>query len=1157
MLHARRALFVLISVVALVAGFAPAAFARPGMAAASPSAATATAARASAGVNTAPAAAASQSLGYWLIASDGGVFSGGDAAFHGSTGAIHLTRPIVGIGATSSGNGYWAVASDGGIFAFGDAAFHGSTGAIHLNKPIVGIAPTPSGHGYWLVASDGGIFAFGDAAFHGSTGAMHLNQPIVGIASTPSGHGYWLVASDGGIFAFGDAAFHGSTGAMHLNQPIVGIGSSPSGDGYRMVASDGGVFSFGDAVFYGSTGAMHLNQPIVGMASTASGHGYWFVAKDGGVFSFGDAGFFGSAGALSLTSPIVGMVATAPVPNPTKLAFSTQPGDSTGGSNLATQPVVTVEDASGAPAAHDSSAVKLALTTPGGATLACDSNTQAAVAGVATFSGCAIDLAGTYTLTATDGTLTAAVSETLTVAVGPAAHLHFATEPTGAVHGVALTAQPVVRVEDAGGNLVTAGATSVVTLALTLPLTGTPALTCTTGQTRTTASGLASFTGCAIDTIGDYTLTATDPGLTATVSTQVEITNIASQLAFTTEPSVAATGGAVFAVQPVVTVQDSTGHTIVADTRSITLTITAGATVPCTVNPKAAVAGVDAFAGCRIDASGSYTLTATSGFTVVSTGVTITVGAAAKLAFTTQPGDSTGGIAFTQPVVTVQDLGGNTVTAGTASAVHLAITGSPVGAALTCTPSTNNMTTAAGVATFVGCAINLQGSYTLTATDGTLTSAASVAHPVITVGAAAKLGFTTQPGDSTGGVAFSQPVVAVQDLGGNTVTGVAATAVHLALTTPGNATMTCTPGTNSINTVNGVATFVGCAIDRPGSYTLTATASGLTTTVSGAHPVIAVGAVTHLVFATAPVGSTGGVNFGTEPVVTQDDAGGNVVTTANTITLTLTAAAGATLTCTSGLAVATVAGVATFAGCKIDLASSRTLTATATTGGFTVASVAVVTAVGAAAKLGFTTQPGDSTGGVAFTQPVVAVQDLGGNTVTGVAATLVHLAITTPAGAVMTCTPGTNDQTTATGVATFVGCAITLEGSYTLTATATGLTTTASVAHPVITVGPAVAVKFVLAPVGSTAGVNFPTQPHVAIVDAGGNTVTTDTTSIRLVLTGTGGGVLTCTTNPLGATGGVSVFAGCKISATGSYTVTADDPTEPGLGSIGSPVTIS
>ncbi|MEO7837614.1 MAG: PKD domain-containing protein, partial [Acidimicrobiales bacterium] len=90
--------------------------------------------------------------------------------------------------------GYRLVASDGGIFAFGSAGFFGSTGAITLNKPVVGMATTPNRLGYWLVASDGGIFAFGDAKFKGSTGAIRLNQPIVGMSATPSGDGYWLVA---------------------------------------------------------------------------------------------------------------------------------------------------------------------------------------------------------------------------------------------------------------------------------------------------------------------------------------------------------------------------------------------------------------------------------------------------------------------------------------------------------------------------------------------------------------------------------------------------------------------------------------------------------------------------------------------------------------------------------------------------------------------------------------------------------------------------------------------------------------------------------------------------------------------------------------------------------------------------------------------------
>jgi hypothetical protein len=40
--------------------------------------------------------------------------------------------------------GYWLVASDGGVFTFGDAAFFGSTGGMALREPIVSIARNPA-----------------------------------------------------------------------------------------------------------------------------------------------------------------------------------------------------------------------------------------------------------------------------------------------------------------------------------------------------------------------------------------------------------------------------------------------------------------------------------------------------------------------------------------------------------------------------------------------------------------------------------------------------------------------------------------------------------------------------------------------------------------------------------------------------------------------------------------------------------------------------------------------------------------------------------------------------------------------------------------------------------------------------------------------------
>jgi SpoIID/LytB domain protein len=228
--------------------------------------------------------------GYWLAASDGGVFSFGNAGFHGSMGGRHLNEPIVGMAATPNDEGYWLAASDGGIFSFGDAQFYGSMGARHLNKPIVGMAATPDGKGYWLVASDGGIFSFGDAKFYGSMGARHLNKPVVGMTSSPTGKGYWLVASDGGIFSYGDADFHGSTGAMVLNEPVVGMARNAAGSGYWLVARDGGVFSFGTAAFQGSLPGLGVSEDtVVGLLPTSTGFGYLIVCGDGKAYAAGDA----------------------------------------------------------------------------------------------------------------------------------------------------------------------------------------------------------------------------------------------------------------------------------------------------------------------------------------------------------------------------------------------------------------------------------------------------------------------------------------------------------------------------------------------------------------------------------------------------------------------------------------------------------------------------------------------------------------------------------------------------------------------------------------------------------------------------------------------------------------------------------------------------
>jgi hypothetical protein len=88
----------------------------------------------------------------------------------------------VGMVPTPDGGGYWLVASDGGIFSYGDAQFYGSAGALPLVQPIVGMAAMPDGSGYWFSAADGGLFNYGAAPFDGSGTGLGLGR-VVGMVT--------------------------------------------------------------------------------------------------------------------------------------------------------------------------------------------------------------------------------------------------------------------------------------------------------------------------------------------------------------------------------------------------------------------------------------------------------------------------------------------------------------------------------------------------------------------------------------------------------------------------------------------------------------------------------------------------------------------------------------------------------------------------------------------------------------------------------------------------------------------------------------------------------------------------------------------------------------------------------------------------------------
>ena len=504
----------------------------------------------------------------------------------------------------------------------------------------------------------------------------------------------------------------------------------------------------------------------------------------------------------------------------------------------------------------------------------------------------------------------------------PRRKLVFTTEPGGGAGGSSWTNQPVVSVEDSGGNVVTT-ATNSITLAIASGPTGAaPWPAPLTLRQRSTAwppsPGVRSRARPAA-TPSDASATG---GLTGT-STPFNITaGAASQLVFTTEPGGGA-NAAVWGAQPVVTVEDASGNVVTTATSSITLAITsgpAGAALGCTTNPKAAVNGVATFAGCEIaGTAGSYTLgaSATGGLNGTSTSFAISVGAASQLAFTTEPGGGTnGGVWIAQPIVSVEDSGGNVVTTATNS-ITLAIASGPTGGGtLACT--TNPKAAVNGVATFAGCEITGKtGPYTLRASATGLSGTSTPFN--ITAGAASQLVFTTEPGGGANAAMWgAQPVVTVEDASGNVVT-TATSSITLAIASgpTGGGTLACT--TNPKAAVNGVVTFAGCEITgKTGPYTLGASATGGLTGTSTQFNITA-GAASQLVFTTEPGGGANAAMWGAQPVVTVEDASGNVVTTAtSSITLAIASGptGGGTLACTTNPKAA-VNGVATFAGCEI------------------------------------------------------------------------------------------------------------------------------------------------------------------------------------------------------------------------------------------------
>jgi hypothetical protein len=193
---------------------------------------------------------------------------------------------------------------------------------------------------------------------------------------------------------------------------------------------------------------------------------------------------------------------------------------------------------------------------------------------------------------------------------------------------------------------------------------------------------------------------------------------------------------------------------------------------------------------------------------------------------------------------------------------------------------------------------------------------------------------------------------------------------------------------------------------------------------------------------------------------------------------------------------------------------------------------------GSPAKLAFDQQPTNEEAAQPITPAVtVRVLDVANNLVP-TSSDPVSIAIgTNPGSGTLS---GTVTRNAVNGVATFDDLKINKVGNgYTLTA-ASGSLTGATSSPFNITLGAPAELAFTSQPSGGTTGTAFATQPAVEVRDAGGNRITGGQGSgANIVLaivsgTGTAGAVLSCTTNPLGATNGLATFGGCQINLAGT-----------------------
>ena len=552
-------------------------------------------------------------------------------------------------------------------------------------------------------------------------------------------------------------------------------------------------------------------------ASTGLLSGTPTVAASSTVYTVTGTNATGSATATFDLTVVVGP--------PSRAMLSTEPSGAVNGTVFTTQPEVRITDSSGN--TITSSTLNVVATLGSGSGTLSGTTTVAANNGIATFTNLAISGSGIHTLTFTPTSLTAVTSNSFALGAGSASKAMITNEPNGGVNGVALTTQPVVRITDLSGNIVTSSTLSVVASIAS----GTGTLS---GNTTVAAvNGVATFTNLVLSgTVGNFTLAFTPTSLTAATSSSFALgVGAATKAMITADPAGAAAGTA-FTSQPVVRIADSSGNTVTSSTVNVVASIGSGSggTLSGTTTV-AAVNGVATFTDLVLTGTaGNFTLTFTPTSLTASTSnsFALSAGIATQAVITTQPGGAVNGSAFSdQPVIRITDASGNTVTSSTVNVIVSIASGSGT------LSGTTTKAAVSGVATFTDLVISGTGNHTLTFTPTSLTAATSNTLSVTTPLVPSKVAVTrASVGTDYGATFTTQPQVTIQNENGDTVSNSSATVT--ATISAGGALI----GTTSVNAVSGVATFTNLGLKGKAgnAYTITYTVSGLTTATQSVTP---------------------------------------------------------------------------------------------------------------------------------------------------------------------------------------------------------------------------------------------------------------------------------------------------------------------------------